>query len=400
MREGWTYKKLGEVCTIERGGSPRPINDYITDSADGINWIKIGDATEGSKYITTTAEKIKPEGMKKSRFVHKGDFILSNSMSFGKPYILGVDGCIHDGQLVIHDDNNTFNKDFLYYYLGSPTIYSEFKRLAVGGVVNNLNSNLVRGVKVAIPPFSEQQSIVAELDKINELISLKKAQLSDLDSLAQSIFYDMFGDPVENDMGWEVKRLSEISSLICNGNTPKGGSEVYVDNGYLFFRSQNVWKNRIDMDDVAYIDETTHFKLKKSTLMHNDLLITKTGRFNTENSSLGRTALFEGEDGSANINGHVYLVRLKTGMVHKFVLYILISESYRELIRRTCVGGIDKRQLNKDHIEDFPIIFPPIELQSDFVKKVALIEQQKAQISSTIKDLETLLASRMQYWFD
>ena len=400
MREGWTYKKLGEVCTIERGGSPRPINDYITDSADGINWIKIGDATEGSKYITTTAEKIKPEGMKKSRFVHKGDFILSNSMSFGKPYILGVDGCIHDGWLVIHDDNNTFNKDFLYYYLGSPTIYSEFKRLAVGGVVNNLNSNLVRGVKVAIPPFSEQQSIVAELDKINELISLKKAQLSDLDSLAQSIFYDMFGDPVENDMGWEVKRLSEISSLICNGNTPKGGSEVYVDNGYLFFRSQNVWKNRIDMDDVAYIDETTHFKLKKSTLMHNDLLITKTGRFNTENSSLGRTALFEGEDGSANINGHVYLVRLKTGMVHKFVLYILISESYRELIRRTCVGGIDKRQLNKDHIEDFPIIFPPIELQSDFVKKVALIEQQKAQISSTIKDLETLLASRMQYWFD
>ena len=288
----------------------------------------------------------------------------------------------------------------MYYYLGSPTIYSEFKRLAVGGVVNNLNSNLVRGVKVAIPPFSEQQSIVAELDKINELISLKKAQLSDLDSLAQSIFYDMFGDPVENDMGWEVKRLSEISSLICNGNTPKGGSEVYVDNGYLFFRSQNVWKNRIDMDDVAYIDETTHFKLKKSTLMHNDLLITKTGRFNTENSSLGRTALFEGEDGSANINGHVYLVRLKTGMVHKFVLYILISESYRELIRRTCVGGIDKRQLNKDHIEDFPIIFPPIELQSDFVKKVALIEQQKAQISSTIKDLETLLASRMQYWFD
>ena len=130
------------------------------------------------------------------------------------------------------------------------------------------------------------------------------------------------------------------------------------------------------------------------------MLITKTGRINTENSSLGRTALFVGEDNSANINGHVYLVRLKDGMVHKYVLYILISNSYRELIRKTCVGGIDKRQLNKDHIEDFPIIFPPIELQKKYVERVELIEKQKEQVSSTIKDLETLLASRMQYWFD
>lgn len=134
--------------------------------------------------------------------------------------------------------------------------------------------------------------------------------------------------------------------------------------------------------------------------MHNDLLITKTGRINTENSSLGRAALFEGEDRSANINGHVYLVRLKENMVHKFVLYILISNSYRELIRKTCVGGIDKRQLNRDHIEDFPIIFPPLDMQKLYVKKIEKIEQQKEQLNSTISDLETLLASRMQYWFD
>ena len=205
MKEGWEYKKLGEVCSIERGGSPRPISDYITDAENGINWIKIGDAVEGSKYIMSTAEKIKPEGMKKSRFVHKGDFILSNSMSFGKPYILGVDGCIHDGWLVIHDDSNTFNKDFLYYYLGSPTIYSEFKRLAVGGVVNNLNSNLVRGVKVAIPPLSEQQHIVEELDLLSSIIEKKKAQLNELDNLAQSLFYEMFGDPITNEKAWEEK---------------------------------------------------------------------------------------------------------------------------------------------------------------------------------------------------
>ena len=145
MKEGWEIKKLGEVCVIERGGSPRPIQSYLTDDEDGVNWIKIGDATDGSKYITSTKEKIRPEGVK------KGDFILSNSMSFGRPYILAIDGCIHDGWLVIHDKENAFDKSYLYYYLGSSSIYNEFKRLAVGGVVNNLNSELVRNVKVTIP---------------------------------------------------------------------------------------------------------------------------------------------------------------------------------------------------------------------------------------------------------
>ena len=186
MKEGWVYKKLGEVCSIERGGSPRPISDYITNAENGINWIKIGDAVEGSKYIMSTAEKIKPEGMKKSRFVHKGDFILSNSMSFGKPYILGVDGCIHDGWLVIHDDSNTFNKNFLYYYLGSPTIYSEFKRLAVGGVVNNLNSNLVRGVKVAIPPLELQKLFAQKERAIERQKELIKQSIKEVETLFNS----------------------------------------------------------------------------------------------------------------------------------------------------------------------------------------------------------------------
>ena len=95
----WKYQRIGDVCTVERGGSPRPIDDYITKSSNGINWIKIGDTTD-SMYITHTEQKIKPEGMKKSRFVHAGDFLLSNSMSFGRPYILAIDGCIHDGWLI------------------------------------------------------------------------------------------------------------------------------------------------------------------------------------------------------------------------------------------------------------------------------------------------------------
>lgn len=397
MREGWTYKKLGEVGVVVTGSTPSTKDEANYASPDYC-FVKPSDLpSKGIAVIDESEFHISSKAFSSARQLPKGSVVVSCIGIIGKVGILNKDACTNQQINAIIPNDTILPKCLAYIICNNKR---ELEQIANAPIVPIINKSEFSKFSIPVPPLSEQQSIVAELDKINELISLKKAQLSDLDSLAQSIFYDMFGDPVENDMGWEVKRLSEISSLICNGNTPKGGSEVYVDNGYLFFRSQNVWKNRIDMDDVAYIDETTHFKLKKSTLMHNDLLITKTGRFNTENSSLGRTALFEGEDGSANINGHVYLVRLKTGMVHKFVLYILISESYRELIRRTCVGGIDKRQLNKDHIEDFPIIFPPIELQSDFVKKVALIEQQKAQISSTIKDLETLLASRMQYWFD
>ncbi len=142
------------------------------------------------------------------------------------------------------------------------------------------------------------------------------------------------------------------------GIHPKGGSENYVEEGITFFRSQNVWKDRLEMDDIAYIDADTHASMKRSSLKHGDILMTKTGRINTENSSLGRAALYMGEDDMANVNGHVYFIRLKAEVNNKFVLRILVSPEYRDLIRSVCVGGIDKRQLNKEH-EEFPIICPP-----------------------------------------
>ena len=178
MNKKWNYKKLGDVCTVERGGSPRPIDDYITDNPAGINWIKIGDTNDESMFITQTAQKILPEGMKKSRYVRPGDFLLSNSMSFGRPYILKIDGCIHDGWLVLRDKENVFDKRFLYYYLSSKPTYQKFKMMAVGGVVNNLNSEMVRGVDVPIPGKDEQVKIADVLDKISRIIALSKPDLS------------------------------------------------------------------------------------------------------------------------------------------------------------------------------------------------------------------------------
>ncbi len=406
MRKDWSYLKLGEVTkTINglwTGKKPPFINVAVVRNTNFTKNCEL-DMTDVA-YIDVEQKQYS------SRKLLPGDIVIEKSGGTEKqPVGRAVLFNIKEGEYSFSNftatlrvlDTNVLQPSFLHKYLQAKYmqgITCSMQAKTTG--IHNLDFKAYKNISIPIPPIPIQQTVVAELDKIRHLIELKRSQLNDLDFLIQSIFYNMFGDPVENEKNWDIKRLSEMSSLICNGNTPKGGSEVYVKEGFLFLRSQNVWKNRLELDDVAYIDEQTHAKLKKSVLMHNDLLITKTGRVNTENSSLGRTALFEGEDGSANINGHVYLVRLKKGMLHKFVLYILISNSYRELIRKTCVGGIDKRQLNRDHIEDFPIIFPPMDLQEKFVMRIEKIEQLKKQLNSTIIDLETLLASRTQYWFD
>ena len=397
MRKGWEYKKLGEVCEVVTGTTPKTnIPEYW---GKGHYWVTPAELSDATIFIDKTERQITDEALIKTklRLLPVGTVLLSSRAPIGKVAIANAEMYCNQGFKNCICSEAIYNK-YLFYFLRLKKDY--LNSLGRGATFKEISKSIIESIKIPLPPKSTQLAIVSELDKINELIRLKKEQLKDFDNLAQSLFYEMFGDPVENEKGWEVKKLGEISSLICNGNTPKGGSEVYVDNGILFLRSQNVWKNRLDLDDVAFIDEATHKSLKKSALNHHDLLITKTGRVNTENSSLGRTALFEGEDGSANINGHVYLVRLKEGMVHKYVLYILISNSYRELIRRTCVGGIDKRQLNKNHIEDFPIIFPPLPLQRLFAQRIEQIEREKSEVQKSIQDLETLLASRMQYWFE
>ena len=177
--ESHPKRKMGEVLQIARGGSPRPISEYITKSPKGVNWIKIGDASSSTKYIYETAQKIKPEGVSRSRMVYPGDFLLSNSMSFGRPYIMKTEGCIHDGWLVLRDSKGELDQDFLFYLLGSRFMYEKFSQLAAGSTVQNLNSALVSSVEIPVPPIDFQKRIaekarmleenVARLNEVNQL---------------------------------------------------------------------------------------------------------------------------------------------------------------------------------------------------------------------------------------
>ena len=167
--ESWCWCRLGDLAAIARGGSPRPINDFLTNDPDGYNWIKISDTDKGGKFINSTKQKIKKEGLYKTRLIHKGDFLLTNSMSFGRPYISNIEGCIHDGWLVFSFINELINPDFIYHLLSSPFIYDSFSQSAAGGVVQNLNTDKVIDTLVPLPPLEEQEEIVK---KVEELLPL------------------------------------------------------------------------------------------------------------------------------------------------------------------------------------------------------------------------------------
>ena len=163
---GWKWVRLNDIANIERGGSPRPIADFLTKNQDGVNWIKIGDTKKGDKYIESAKEKIIPEGVKYSRFVHAGDFLLTNSMSFGRPYILKINGCIHDGWLVFSNILSCISSEYLYYLLSSSFIYNAFTLSAAGSTVKNLNIDRVKEVFFPLPPLAEQKRIVEKTEQI------------------------------------------------------------------------------------------------------------------------------------------------------------------------------------------------------------------------------------------
>lgn len=178
FEDDWEQRKLGDLVTIERGGSPRPIDAYITDTSDGLNWVKIGDAPEQGHYINHTEERIKPSGLSKTRQVFPGDLILSNSMSFGKPYIMGIPGCIHDGWLLIRNSQNAFDLKFLCHMLGTDQMLNQYKSLAAGSTVNNLNKDLVSNAVVSVPGKPEQEVIGAFLENVDNVITLHQCKLN------------------------------------------------------------------------------------------------------------------------------------------------------------------------------------------------------------------------------
>ena len=391
-------KKISSFCKTGSGGTPSRSNNAFFENGT-IPWVKSGELK--NRYITEVEEYITELAVEKSsaKLVSKGSLLIAMyGATVGEVSQLTFDATTNQAICNIQPDENVCDVNYLYRFLEASKPYLLSRR--VGGGQPNISQGVIKDLDVPLPPLAEQRRIASILDQADELRQKRQQAIEKLDQLLQATFIDMFGDPVSNPKGWDAKKLSELSTKIHSGNTPKGGSENYVDKGIIFLRSQNVWKNKVILDDVAYIDAETHAKMMKSSVKHGDLLMTKTGRINTENSSLGRAAIYLGEDDSANINGHVYLIRIKEAFNKFFILRILTLPDYYEYIRSVCVGGIDKRQLNKEHIENFPIIQPPMELQNKFSNIVQVIESQKPKLLEQLEIAENLFKTLQQKAFN
>lgn len=386
MNSKWEYRKIGDVCIVERGGSPRPIDQYITNDANGINWIKIGDTSE-SMYITETAQKIKPEGMKKSRYVQPGDFLLSNSMSFGRPYILKTDGCIHDGWLVLRDKNSFFDKRFLYYYLSAKPTYEKFKMIAVGGVVNNLNSEMVRKISVPVPCKAEQIEIANLLDIVNRIILKRKQTLQKLDELVKARFVEMFGD--------DKYSKTPLINLITEGaglsyGIVQPGDSGTGDMGVL--RPVDMVNGKISTHSIKYIDRSIGASFKKTELVGDELLITVRG-------TTGVTALTDSRFKNMNVTRGIAVIRYDRRKINPIYLNAFLNTDESQQYIQEHTRGATLQQINLSDLRVHMIPVPPIELQEKLADFIQQVDKSKVAVQKSLDEAQLLFDSLMQQYF-
>ena len=390
MNNNWEYKKIGDICIVERGGSPRPINQFITDDENGINWIKIGDTTE-SMYITETAQKIKPEGMKKSRYVQPGDFLLSNSMSFGRPYILKIDGCIHDGWLVLRDKDDLFDKRFLYYYLSSKTTYEKFKSMAVGGVVNNLNSEMVRKVDVPIPSKMEQAKTADVLDKLNSVIVMYQQEIQKLDKLIQARFVEMFGNPILNPMGWGKKCLKDVCTKLNDGT--HFSPESFEVGEYKYVTAKNIKLSGFDFSNISYVSEEVHRPIfERCNPEYEDVLYIKDGA--TTGIAMVNTLKEE-----FTLLSSVALLKQDRKIMNGYFLTALLNNEDMYTNIRNNMGGAAITRLTIAKLNSIKVMVPPIDLQNQFAAFVQQVNKSKFEIQKSLEKTQLLFDSLMQEYF-
>lgn len=365
--------KLNEICEVYSGYALKSFNDV----ADGLPVVKIGNIlTDGTLNLEEC--QYTTDIVNEKYYSNKGDiYIALSGATTGKIGIMNTDDkyIINQRVGIVRQKSKDIPQEYIKYFLLRET--DRILQDAMGCAQPNISPKRI--AEYIVPDISKEdmRKVCEILNKIKGIIDSRKKEIIHFDELVRGRFVELFGDPVANSMNWPVRKLGDLSVQINSGNTPKGGAKNYVDDGIVFFRSQNVWKDRLQMEDIAYIDAETHARMKRSSLKHGDILMTKTGRINTENSSLGRAALYMGEDDRANVNGHVYFIRLKPQFNNRFILRILVSAEYRDLIRKVCVGGIDKRQLNKEHIEEFPIICPPSHMIQKYISFVDQIDKSK-----------------------
>lgn len=379
--QDWKEKSFNNFMKIKRGASPRPIESYLTSSTDGVNWIKIGDAPRYGKYIVSTKEKITLQGAAHSVSVFPGDFILSNSMSFGRPYILSIDGCIHDGWLRLYDFQTEADDEFLYYLLSSSYVQRQYEAFAAGSGVQNLNKEVVKKVSVFLPSLPEQEEIAqtlsqfdAYIDDLSDLIEKKKSirdgALEDLISGRTRL--DGFHDD------WVKVSFNQVIVPKARIGWQGLKKHEYLRSGYSYLISGTDFKDgTITLNNISYVSKERYDMDVNIQVTENDVLVTKDG-------TIGKVAMVPALSKPATLNSGVFVFRTEPQLAPAFLYRVLISSVFKEFIDILSAGSTIKHLYQKD-LKNFKF-----EMPKDIKEQRAI----SAVLTAMDKEIESLEAER------
>ena len=394
--ENWVWVVLGKTVKIKRGASPRPIKSFVTEDIGGVNWIKIGDTGDG-KYVCSVKEKITKQGAERSVFVEKGTLLLSNSMSFGRPYILDVDGCIHDGWLAI-TVSGCFDKDYMYYALLSSDWY--FEQVAVGTAVRNLNSERVAGLPCPLPPQHEQHRIVARIEslfiKLDRAKELIQTALDSFETRKAAILHQAFTGQLTAEWrkrngitldSWKTQPLTDVAYIQTGLAKGKSHQNEVVQMPYL--RVANVQDGFLDLKEIKQIFVASD-KVARYTLRLGDVLLTEGGDYD----KLGRGAVWHDEIPNCLHQNHVFAVRPHFEILDSHYLAYLTGSKYGKAYFLSCSKQTTNlASINSTQLKAFPVITPLISEQKEIVRILETLldrEQQAHSLSNTLDKIDLM----------
>ena len=393
MREGWEYKKLGEVC-CPKNKIQRAARCF--DSSDKILYIDISSIDNTMQKVTDiTSVTFGDAPSRAQQKIEYGDIVVSTVRPNLKNIAI-IDryepNIVASSGFCVLRNTECIERNYLFHYVTSDIFTQHLMKITTGANYPAVRDQDVRDSIIPLPPKSTQLAIVSELDKIKELIRLKKEQLKDFDNLAQSIFYEMFGDPVENDKGWEVMKLKEIVSDDCSisyGIVQPGDG---VENGVPVVRPVDMTETFISRQGLKNTTKEISDSYKRTILKGDEILMCVRG-------TTGLVAMASPELKGCNVTRGITPIECGPSCNKWFIYYQISNPSIQQHIAEY-TRGITLKQINMKDVREIPLCLPPLHLQQLFANRIEQIEHQKAEVQKAIADLETLLASRMQYWFE
>ncbi len=390
MKEGWTYKKLGEVCEV--------LNGYAFKSSlyvdKGIRVIRITNVQKG--FVSDNDPKYYPYDKEKyiqQYILKENDLLISLTGNVGRVGLLNKEflpAALNQRVACLRIKDSNFLLKFLFHKLNSDAFENDCIINASGIAQKNMSTEWLKRVVIPIPSLSEQLQIVSELDLLSDLIKKQKTQIEELDKLARSTFYDMFGDPVANEKGWEVKKIKEICRVIT-GNTPSRNNPTYYNNNYIeWIKTDNINKESLYPSQAKEYLSEEGMKQGRIADVGSILMACIAGSL----TSIGKCCIL---DRKVSFNQQINAI-VPSQNLNSFFAYTLIN-ALADYIRDNATNGM-KHILTKSVLEELELPLPPLALQQEFAAKIEAIEQMKAKVRQSLKETEELFNSRMDYYFN